>query len=310
MLSIIIPTHRRPQILQKCLECIERQTVKDQIEVTVVSDERLETGNRKWEMNVRIFEIPKCHQGVARNHGVKQARGECILFIGDDIFLEPDACEKHLLAHETCHPACQAKLRMERSREPVEGSTCTAMSMLRQAQHDIAVLGFTTWDPAVGITPVMRWLEKSGWQFGYPKIEQYAHKFLPQDIQHKFSYTSHISIPTDIAQKFPFLEDVTLYGWEDIEWGLRLAKAGIPLFYEPDAKALHHHHVTLEDSLKRMEILGRSAMEIEKRNSDLQVVPRGLKKWIYMLHALTPTFPGMHAKAFLRGLHTPNNGVE
>src|SRR5205823_1924992 len=99
---------------------------------------------------------------------------------------------------------------------------------------------------------VMRWLEKYGWQFGYPKSESYAHDFLPTDIQHRFTYTSHISLPTETAKRYPFLEDVSLYGWEDIEWGMRLRDAGIRLFYEPDARAFHHHPMTLEQSLKRM----------------------------------------------------------
>lgn len=150
------------------------------------------------------------------------------------------------------------------------------------------------------ITPVMRWLEQSGWQFGYPHIAQYAHQFLPADIQHHFSYTSHISLPTEIAKKFPFREDVTLYGWEDMEWGLRLKEAGIKLFYKPDAKAFHHHAMTLEQSLKRMETLGKSAVQIEKI-SGLRVRPRGWKALAYTAISWLPTLRGRHAKAFLNG---------
>ncbi len=166
----------------------------------------------------------------------------------------------------------------------------------------MAVVGFTTWDPALPITPVMRWLEQSGWQFGYPMIEQYAHGFIPSDIQQRFTYTSHISLPTEIARQFPFREDVTLYGWEDVEWGLRLKKAGVRLFYEPDARALHHHPMTLEASLKRMRTLGISVVTIEKIEPELHVVPRGWKRWAYWAIALLPTMRGRHARAFLRGV--------
>jgi len=288
-LSIIIPTHKRADLLQRCLEHLENQTIKDQLEVIVVSDgydpqtaelfveipnspSASSSGPRgKFQIPIRYFEIEKSQQGVARNRGVKAATAPLILFIGDDIFLAADACEKHLLCHS------------ERSRT-------------------MAVLGFTTWDPALEITPVMRWLEESGWQFAYPMIEKYIHDFIPEKIQHRFTYTSHISLPTKVARAHPFCEDVTLYGWEDIEWGLRLRNAGMRLFYEPDAKAVHHHQMTLEQSLKRMETLGKSVVSLSKTVPELDRLPQGLKHIAYSIAALFPTMAGKHRRAFLRGI--------
>ena len=279
ILSIIIPTHKRPHVLRRCLEHIDQQTVRDQLEVIVVSDgEDPETTNMMttthYSLPTTHFTIPKSQQGIARNEGVKQAKGKYVLFIGDDIFLATHACENHI-----------AILNSQ-------------FSIL----NSVAVLGFTTWDPACGITPVMHWLEKSGWQFGYGMIERYAHSAIPSGIQHNFTYTSHISLPLKIAKKFPFRDDVTRYGWEDIEWGWRLKEAGIPLFYEPDARALHHHHITLEQSLRRMEILGESAVFMEKRAPALKLVPRGWKRLKYSIAALLPGMRGSHARAFLRGI--------
>jgi len=271
-LSVIIPTHKRAVILRKCVEHLAAQTIAKDIEVIVVSDGHdsetvklmKEFSILNSQFSITFLEIEKSHQGVARNKGVMMAQAPRVLFIGDDILLNPDACELHV-----------------------------------QVNQQLLFLGHTTWDPAVGITPVMRWLETSGWQFGYPMIERYAGNMLPKDIQHRFTYTSHISLPTEVARKFPFREDVTLYGWEDIEWGWRLMKAGIGLLYEPRAKALHHHHITLEDSLKRMETIGRSARVIEKLNPELRVVPRGWKRLAYLCISALPTMKGKHAKAFL-----------
>ncbi len=280
ILSVIIPTHKRPQILRRTLEYIERQTIVDQIEVIVVNDESEKLKVKSEKFGLRILNVPPCHQGVARNRGVEGAKGKYVLFIGDDIFLAPDACARHIQAHSPPLPVGEG-LGVRASR---------------------AVLGFTTWDPAVGITPVMEWLEFSGWQFGYPMIAPYAHQTIPSSIQHRFTYTSHISLPTEIAKKFPFREDVTLYGWEDIEWGWRLKNAGVKLFYQPDARALHHHHMTLEDSLKRMETLGRSAVMIEKIALGLDVVPKGFKKLKYQIASLLPGMRGMHSKAYMQGI--------
>jgi glycosyltransferase involved in cell wall biosynthesis len=307
LLSIVIPTHRRPAILRRTLEHIDKQTVRDRLEVIVVSDgvdEETEgvVRSQKTEGSfaLKFEEIPKSHQGVARNRGVAMARGDYVLFIGDDIFLQPDACENHLkIRAQFCHTdpqSCHPEL--------VEGSANGYAAGLRQAQPDnIATLGFTTWDPALQITPIMRWLEASGWQFGYPMIERYKHGFVPFELQHRFTYTSHISLPLRIAKAHPFREDVSLYGWEDVEWGMRLAKAGVRLLYEPDAKALHHHPMTLEQSLRRMETLGESAVHLARLVPELDRLPRGWKRLAYRLFALLPTMRGRHAGAFVRGMN-------
>ena len=297
-ISVIIPTHKRAAILRETLRHLEAQTIADQLEVIVVSDghdsetsrmfQRIENGpafakasvGRELKIeNIRsiFLEIKKTQQGVARNRGLEKATAPITLFIGDDAFLAPDACEKHLEIHHS------------------------QLSIINY-QFPVAVLGFTTWDPAVGITPVMKWLEKTGWQFGYSMIKQYAGKAIPQDIQHRFTYTIHISLPTRIAREHPFREDLTLYGWEDVLWGKQLADANVALVYEPRAKALHHHRITLEDSLKRMETIGRSAAVIRTIDPSFDRLPQGWKAIAYRLLSTLPTMRGKHAKALLRGV--------
>lgn len=296
LLSVVIPTHKRADILKRCIDHLAAQTIRDKLEVIVVSDghdeeteDMIKYGT--WEIPVVFAEIEKAQQGAARNKGVETASGTYVLFIGDDIFLDPECCERHVKAHESCG--------LQATNYEVGSSRSSQL-----AARGIAVLGFTTWDPACGVTPVMTWLESSGWQFGYPMIAQYKHQFLPAEIQHKFTYTSNISVPTNVAKDHPFLADIHLYGWEDIEWGHRKKKAGIRVFYEPDAKALHHHHIELADSLKRMETLGMSVHHIEERTPDLRLKPRGMKLLAYHLTALMPTMMGKHRRAFLRGLRS------
>lgn len=308
-LSVVIPTHQRAEILQECLARLARQTIARDLEVIVVSDgydlhtsamiKKLrgeEATNKKaheeitikddhgfmaapvtpelihwYRDHVKFFEIEKSQQGVARNRGVKEATAPITLFIGDDAFLAPDACALHLSAHV-------------------------------KHKKEIAVLGFTTWDTELNITPTMRWLEETGWQFGYTMLTQYQHKFVPQDIQHRFTYTINLSLPTSVAQAHPFREDVTLYGWEDILWGQELRDSGIPLWYESNAVVLHHHMITLDDSLARIETLGKSLLHLTKIAPELDRKPTGLKLFAYKLIALTPTMRGKHYRAFLRGL--------
>jgi glycosyltransferase involved in cell wall biosynthesis len=283
-LSVIIPTHKRAHILQKCLDALAEQTMASALEVIVVHDgeddeetAKMIKGYKKQKTfeTFEYFAIPKAQQGIARNRGVQKATKPIVLFIGDDIFLAPDTCERHIAAH--------AKLEAERY-------------VLK------AVIGYTTWDPSIDITPVMRWLERSGWQFAFPMIENYASSFVPEHIQERFTYTSNISLPIQTAKSFPFREDITMYGWEDMEWGMRLKEAGLYLFYEPAAKALHYHKITLEDSLKRIEELGKSAVILSEKVPTFDRVPEGWKFLAYNILAKLPTMAGQHRKAFLKGM--------
>lgn len=274
-LSIVIPTYRRPAILKACLEHLEKQTIVNQLEVIVVNDghdpetESVVNG-KTWMMPVMYKEVPKSQQGVARNVGVKDATGDIVIFINDDILLDPNACAMHLSMHSK-HPHA-------------------------------AVLGFTEWDPAVGITPVMRWLDETGWQFAYGKLGEYAGKEIPAEWQHRVTYASHVSVPREIALSTPFPENLTEYGWEDIVWGAEIQKKNVPLLYEPSAKALHHHHIELDDSLKRMHAIGKSAAAMAKINPAFDRIPKGWKLFVYRLLSLLPTIRGKHAKAFLNGM--------
>lgn len=224
-----------------------------------------------FQINIDFETIAPCQQGVARNRGVEKARSSTVLFIGDDIFLKEETCALH-------------------------------ESIQRNRGTPTAVLGSTMWDPDIEVTEVMEWLMQSGWQFGYPKIEKYAGDVLPTRIQHQFAYTSHISVPREVALRLPFLEDINLYGWEDVEWGIRLREEDVPVYYEPNAKAYHHHTMTLEDSLERMETVGESAVLIKQIAPDFDRLPHGWKKVAYHIFSKFPTMAGKHRKAFLRGI--------
>lgn len=277
-LSIVIPTYRRPVILTACLEHLEKQTIAEKLEVIVVSDGHDPATvdavtKRQWKIPVKFFEIPKSQQGAARNRGVKEATGDIVLFIGDDILLDPLACEVHLDAHE---------------------------------HANIAVLGRIDWDPSVGITPTMQWLDHTGWQFAYRMLEQYAGKNVPAELQHRVTYASNLSVPITIARSIPFPENLTEYGWEDVVFGQELKKNGAALVYEPAAHALHHHRIDLEDSLKRMQSIGRTARVMAERDPAFDRIPRGWKLWAYRVLSLLPTMRGKHAKALLEGLSESN----
>lgn len=95
MISIIIPTYNRPQLLkERALKSALAQTYKD-IEIIVVDDGSTEPYDVK---GVRYFKPWEKNRGgsAARNYGVSQAKGNYIVFIDDDNELDPTFIEKTL----------------------------------------------------------------------------------------------------------------------------------------------------------------------------------------------------------------------
>lgn len=97
--SVIVPVYNVEQYLEKCLDSIVGQTLKD-IEVIVVNDgtkdHSQEIIDRYAEKYTNIISLKKDNGGLsdARNFGMKYARGEYISFVDSDDYIEPDMMEK------------------------------------------------------------------------------------------------------------------------------------------------------------------------------------------------------------------------
>ncbi|MCK5617522.1 glycosyltransferase family 2 protein [Candidatus Pacearchaeota archaeon] len=248
-LSVVIPTYNRAEILKTCLEKLVAQQGVD-FEVIVVDDgstDSTESVMSDFQKNPKITYIKQksSHQAVARNRGVKAATGDIIVFIGDDIFVEPEFLMKHHDRH------------------------------VENPDENVVVLGYTTWDPALKINSYMRFLEDSGWQFGYKFLKP---AMIGRTDPFKFFYTSNISLKRSFFNKEQFNEDFVVYGWEDIELGYRLWKHhDMQIYYEPQAIGFHHHEIDPSDLPKKMRNVGKSAVHFQNLQPDIQVVPRGVK---------------------------------
>jgi len=102
-LSIVIPTFNRASTLACTIERIESQTFSgEDYEVIVVDNAStddtcmvLEAKSRKYGQFKSLFQ-PKPGAAATRNAGLRQATGDIVLFIDNDIAAEPDLIEKHL----------------------------------------------------------------------------------------------------------------------------------------------------------------------------------------------------------------------
>lgn len=97
--SVIIPVYNAEKYLEKCLESLCRQTL-EQMEVICVDDGSTDSSpeilKRFQEKDERIRVLTQKNQyaGIARNNGMKEARGEYLLFLDADDFFEDTLLEK------------------------------------------------------------------------------------------------------------------------------------------------------------------------------------------------------------------------
>lgn len=268
MISIVIPTYNRADILKECLEHLMSQEIssgsgelRDQFEIIVVNDggtdETAHVVNNfvtRGQVSVRYLEKKNEGQGIARNYGVREAKGDVIVFIGDDILVESDFVAKHLAFH-AAHPEISAGL-----------------------------LGFIEWDPRMPKTPLYTFMTNGsiilgrygGHQFAFEKLEGKT------EASYDFFYTSNISLKKELLLKYTFDESFLKYGWEDIELGYRLTKeTEFKLFYDKSLVGYHFHPLDENGLKKRIFAIGKAAVLFHRKYPELGKVPRGLKKFIF-----------------------------
>jgi len=89
VVTVVVPTYRRPRQLRSCLEALAAQTLREPWEVVVVDDgspEPVDLGRSgtAYPAGWRVITQPNSGPSTARNRGVKAARGEFVAFTDDD----------------------------------------------------------------------------------------------------------------------------------------------------------------------------------------------------------------------------------
>ncbi|HEU5250105.1 MAG TPA: glycosyltransferase [Thermoanaerobaculia bacterium] len=237
--SVVVPTYRRPDTLFRVLDALGRQDSPPDFEVVVVddgsgdgTDERLRVYRAPYPM--RCFSQENAGPARARNLGVEEARGDIVLFLGDDTVPEPQLLSVHARAHE------------ERRDFPV------------------AVLGYTTWPRERRVSPFLHHINEYGLQFGYGLIED------PEAVPFNFFYTSNISLPRRLLVDAGLFDTTFPHAaWEDIEIAYRLTKEGMKIVYRPQAVARHYHDITFRSFRRRQEKSGEAAAIFFERHPEL-----------------------------------------
>jgi glycosyltransferase involved in cell wall biosynthesis len=94
-ISIIIPVYNAEKYLNKCLESVINQTLKD-IEIICINDGSTDNSldilqkYAKQDNRFIIINQDSSGAGVARNAGLDKAQGEYLAFLDSDDFFELD----------------------------------------------------------------------------------------------------------------------------------------------------------------------------------------------------------------------------
>lgn len=242
--SVLIPSYQRRDTLARVLDAYERQTPHDLLfEVVVVDDgsrdgtaDMLAARPRSPRFPLRFVRQTNGGPAKARNRALQMARGEIILFTGDDIEPADDLLHQHLEGHR------------------------------RLADVHCAVLGLTRWHPEAETTATMRHIDGVG-------AQQFSYHFMRDGAEYDFRhlYTSNVSLYRHLLDKEPdyFSTDFPAAAFEDAELGFRLAGHGLRIVYRVDAVAYHHHHYEAPGFFQRQKRCGEMASVLYRLRPEL-----------------------------------------
>lgn len=101
LLSIIIPTYKRPQFLPRAIKSALQAAANGNVEIIIVPN----GSDASWksvvdeftdESRVKWYPIETTHASAARNHGMKLAQGKYIRFLDDDDYFYVKQCQQQL----------------------------------------------------------------------------------------------------------------------------------------------------------------------------------------------------------------------
>lgn len=229
-LSVVMPTYNRASVLEATLQRLLAIIGDDPIEIVVIDDG---SGDRTPDVLAQAAErsdrliyqsIRNGGPGRARNLGASMARGEIVLFVGDDTQpVNSDLFRAHYQAHRV------------------------NMSL----GH--AVLGKVVWpnDKLNMPNTVMTLIQGDGQQ-------QFDYKFMRpwQKYAPWLFYTANVSVKRNIVEdwnKEGFDASFTLAAFEDAEFAYRMSKRyeDFGVFYTPNAIVEHYHPYDVEGFMRR-----------------------------------------------------------
>ena len=200
VLSVVIPTYNRAPVLARCLDALAEQDPAPG-EVLVVDDGSTDDTPARDRRPA-----PGCAPCGVRTAAARRPRTPAS---------KTPAATWSCSSTTTCWP-----------RPAWSGATSPTTTPTRSREE--ALLGLVTWAPEIHVTRHMHWLEHGGPLFAYDEIDD------PDDVTWKMLYTANVSLKREFVEPF----DPELPIFEDSEMAYRLARRGLRLRYDAEARRL------------------------------------------------------------------------
>lgn len=206
-----MPTYQRCKSLKRALTALSAQTLQpDELEI-IVSIDGSDDGTLEMVKDfpspyqLRYIWGPNSGRAVACNKGIREARGEVLIFLDDDMEPLPDFAKEHYKAH-----------------------AANAMA---------GVIGAAPIVTDEHSTPAARYIAEGFNAFLENYLSKPGNKIRLSDF-----YGGSFSVNREfLVQTALFNESFKLYGYEDAELIYRLTSNGLKLIYNPLAVALQHY---------------------------------------------------------------------
>ncbi|MBW4583555.1 MAG: glycosyltransferase family 2 protein [Tildeniella nuda ZEHNDER 1965/U140] len=247
--SVVIPTYNRKPILEKCLKALEQQQFDAGAiagyEVVVVDDGSTD-GTVDWlQANASTFPhvclFQQDHQGpaAARNLGVEKASGDTIIFIDSDLVVTEVFLQAHAEGLQSGQPSAVSRQPSKQTQSPSSASPASpAAPPACPTPHTPHPTPLFTYGRVINTA-----------NFDDPTAEPYK----ITDFSAAYFATGNVAIARIWLEKAGLFDTCfQLYGWEDLELGVRLKELGLTLIKCPDAVGYHWHPPFALDQLPNL----------------------------------------------------------
>ncbi len=223
--TVIIPTYNRLARLKQVLVALEAQDYPhDQFNVVIISDGSTDGTDAFFQhlsTKLDLIFVTQVNQGpaAARNHGLRQASGEYILFIDDDVLPIPRLITEHMQLHAT-----QANL-------------VVLGPML--APHDFTLSPWVAWEQAM-LDKQYAAMQRNRWT---PTARQF--------------YTGNTSLARKHLLAVGGFDE-RFRRAEDVELAYRLDKLDLQFVFNPQAIGHHYAERSYQSWLKTPYVYGQN----------------------------------------------------
>ena len=239
--SIVIPTCGRVEKLRECIRLLGRQSIpSSSFEVLIGVDGQVngleERCRSAWTgpaEHLHFTQGPKRGQAWVRNQLLRQAQGETLIFLNDDMRPEPMLVAAHVRAQASLSTPSQPTI----------------------------VVGDSPWIESDPDRLFDRLVRDTSMVFFYDQMRD-APDALDRDWGFRHAWMLNLSIPRRAVEAVGGLTEFpSTYGYEDDELAWRLAQRfGSEVRYRPDAVAWHDHRYEPMEYLTREYRLGYAAL--------------------------------------------------